>query len=285
MDTDAILHGLTHAEGLPRAALEAASVRRAELVPRFLEILEAHLAEPPEVAEPPASLFFIFHLFGAWRETAAYRPLARLLARPPEEVQAILGDGETVTSYRVMASVCDGDPQPLFDLIENSDLDEFLRAVMCDALALAVLHDRLDREPVARFLRDGFNNLEPQAEDYVWCGWQGAIARLGLAELSPLVKKAFDRGFLDPTWLEYRHFERDLADAQAGRFEDGRAVLFGDVVAELSEWASFSPTPQPREPEYEWLPNLPLINLNRGVGRNDPCPCGSGRKFKKCCLT
>jgi len=20
------------------------------------------------------------------------------------------------------------------------------------------------------------------------------------------------------------------------------------------------------------------------VGRNDPCPCGSGKKFKKCCL-
>ena len=22
----------------------------------------------------------------------------------------------------------------------------------------------------------------------------------------------------------------------------------------------------------------------RRVGRNDPCPCGSGKKFKKCCL-
>jgi len=22
----------------------------------------------------------------------------------------------------------------------------------------------------------------------------------------------------------------------------------------------------------------------RGPGRNDPCPCGSGRKFKHCCL-
>ena len=22
----------------------------------------------------------------------------------------------------------------------------------------------------------------------------------------------------------------------------------------------------------------------RAVGRNDPCPCGSGRKFKNCCL-
>jgi SWIM/SEC-C metal-binding protein len=20
-----------------------------------------------------------------------------------------------------------------------------------------------------------------------------------------------------------------------------------------------------------------------GIGRNDPCPCGSGKKFKKCC--
>ena len=26
-------------------------------------------------------------------------------------------------------------------------------------------------------------------------------------------------------------------------------------------------------------------NSNKGhVGRNDPCPCGSGKKFKKCCL-
>ncbi len=23
---------------------------------------------------------------------------------------------------------------------------------------------------------------------------------------------------------------------------------------------------------------------NPGVGRNDPCPCGSGKKYKRCCL-
>ena len=22
----------------------------------------------------------------------------------------------------------------------------------------------------------------------------------------------------------------------------------------------------------------------RKIGRNDPCPCGSGKKFKKCCI-
>ncbi|UVK47827.1 SEC-C domain-containing protein [Mesorhizobium sp. AR07] len=29
----------------------------------------------------------------------------------------------------------------------------------------------------------------------------------------------------------------------------------------------------------------PATNPLRDVGRNDPCPCGSGKKFKKCCLT
>jgi len=24
-------------------------------------------------------------------------------------------------------------------------------------------------------------------------------------------------------------------------------------------------------------------NQNKEIGRNDPCPCGSGKKFKKCC--
>ena len=27
-----------------------------------------------------------------------------------------------------------------------------------------------------------------------------------------------------------------------------------------------------------------MVNPFKGVGRNDPCPCGSGKKFKKCCL-
>ncbi|MDR3585527.1 MAG: SEC-C metal-binding domain-containing protein [Desulfosporosinus sp.] len=27
------------------------------------------------------------------------------------------------------------------------------------------------------------------------------------------------------------------------------------------------------------------IQLNSQAGRNDPCPCGSGKKYKKCCLS
>ena len=31
-------------------------------------------------------------------------------------------------------------------------------------------------------------------------------------------------------------------------------------------------------------PTLPRETPQKPVGRNDPCPCGSGKKFKKCCL-
>ncbi len=28
----------------------------------------------------------------------------------------------------------------------------------------------------------------------------------------------------------------------------------------------------------------PIVAVTSKVGRNDPCPCGSGQKYKKCCL-
>jgi preprotein translocase subunit SecA len=28
----------------------------------------------------------------------------------------------------------------------------------------------------------------------------------------------------------------------------------------------------------------PIRNKQERVGRNDPCPCGSGKKFKNCCM-
>jgi len=29
----------------------------------------------------------------------------------------------------------------------------------------------------------------------------------------------------------------------------------------------------------------PFVNSSPKIGRNDACPCGSGKKYKKCCLT
>ena len=32
-------------------------------------------------------------------------------------------------------------------------------------------------------------------------------------------------------------------------------------------------------------PEITVHHTGPKVGRNDPCPCGSGKKYKKCCLT
>lgn len=36
-----------------------------------------------------------------------------------------------------------------------------------------------------------------------------------------------------------------------------------------------------RESAQRNMPRIPIIR-DQKVGRNDPCPCGSGKKFKQC---
>ncbi len=33
-----------------------------------------------------------------------------------------------------------------------------------------------------------------------------------------------------------------------------------------------------------WQAKRQVVHTTPKVGRNDPCPCGSGKKHKKCCL-
>ncbi|MGA1824895.1 MAG: PBPRA1643 family SWIM/SEC-C metal-binding motif protein [bacterium] len=35
--------------------------------------------------------------------------------------------------------------------------------------------------------------------------------------------------------------------------------------------------------DLEKMLNPPMPSVSTKVGRNEPCPCGSGKKFKKCC--
>src|SRR5947209_6017327 len=245
MEAGKIFHEITYAEGLPREALKAATAKRDEILPLFIEEIETFLALAPAAQEKPTPLFFIFHLLGEWREKAAYRPLARLLRLPGPEIDRIFGDGITTTSHRVMAAVFDGDPAPLYDIILDPKAEEFIRAGMCEALAMVTLRGGLDRAVAGRFLRDAFMEMVPQADCYVWVGWQSAIAMLGMSDLKILVKKAFDRGFIDSHVLGFEHFEEDLRRGiehpGEPRLPDDRdSTLFGDTVEVLSGWYFFS---------------------------------------------
>ena len=63
---------------------------------------------------------------------------------------------------------------------------------------------------------------------------------------------------------------------------------FEDTIAELASWQHRIPDDLERRLADDWSLGLaeaaPASNPFRNIGRNDPCPCGSGKKFKKCCL-
>jgi hypothetical protein len=39
----------------------------------------------------------------------------------------------------------------------------------------------------------------------------------------------------------------------------------------------------PRSESNDFAPPIPIVENSPRIGRNAPCPCGSGRKYKKCC--
>jgi len=299
MDIAQILDELTNYKKLPAEAIRAAEADRPAAVPAFLEAIEHFLAASTAQREEPNPLFFIFHLLGSWREKSAYRPLARLLALPRDEVELAIEGAIPETVHRVMAAVFDGDPQPLYDVILNEHAEEFVRSRMLETVAMVTLRGDIAREEAARFLHVCFAKLQAEPGCFAWNGWQSAVAMLGLEEMTPLAKQAFDQKWVDPSWLSFKHFLDDLrlAVEQPGARRDCdpeyEYTLFGDSIDEFSTWYCFSPKYEEdkrrtaaaaaKAPRWDAV-QAQAINPFKNVGRNDPCPCGSGRKFKKCCL-
>ncbi len=74
--------------------------------------------------------------------------------------------------------------------------------------------------------------------------------------------------------------------AEAVRQEQQEGVAQHAEAADVHQLAesgtsSPAPTPAPSQPQESSVDGT-LHNPYKDVGRNDPCPCGSGKKFKKC---
>jgi len=165
MDPMQVIEELGVPGRLPVEAIRAAQADREAMVPVFLRTIDDFL----ELRGPvdPDALFFIFHLLGEWREKSAYWPLAVFLRLPGDVLDTILGDSITETTHRVMAAVFDGDPNPLYDIIRDPEADEYVRAKMCQTIAMLTRRGDLPRDATAAFLRDCFSQLEPQQDCYV----------------------------------------------------------------------------------------------------------------------
>jgi hypothetical protein len=284
-----------------RAAVEAAVARREEVTPELLRVLE-EIADPKIAAERGAEGDYMAHLYAMFllaqfRETRAYPLVVRIAQLPSDLLDSLFGDFITEGLGKVLASVCGGDMQGIRSIIENTDADEWVRGAALGGLATLVAAGVTSREEILSYFASLFHGKLTDKNEIVWSDLVVYSTDLYATELLGDIEKAYEEGLVDPTIICMDDVRDDFAKgrdwALATLATDPHRRLIADTVKELGGWACFHPE---RIRPAQALPSIPAaVNSIRGdaalpykrtalkVGRNDPCPCASGKKYKKCC--
>ena len=140
-----------------------------------------------------------------------------------------------------------------------------------DPIILPILDD--DENPIEG--PDGIQAVLPWFAGFFMGLFQGASEKLVLSDVAHAALSVIASYIPDDTF-EFSDEEktaRELWDAVSG--EEAVKVSLADALYRIVEAAY--------RLKAEWNPNAPVRNTAARVGRNDPCPCGSGKKYKQCC--
>ena len=279
----------------PKAAVWEIVARKDEMIPHLLAVLESAHANPAEYLDGPQVMLptYAAYLLAQFRETRAYRPLLALLNLEGDLPERFFGDSITEDMRNILACVFDGDEAPLRALIENPQANEYARASTGLQTYPPLLHaGRITAEHVERYFRDLFEHRLEREPSHVWNNLCTISADLGFAALLPHIQQAFEDDLCDPMFDRLDHMEQRITSGGDPRWRRDCEPI-DDVVAIMEHWACFDIKPPRKRTddltglvaprEFSSSPSVPPPRQYPGVRRNDPCPCGSGRKFKKCC--
>ena len=286
MSFDDLVAALAVSDELPEPAVQALLDGWDEYGPQCRALLQGYLRGEDLSEQTERALFFIVHLFGEKADTASFADLCAL-ATDPERFESVFDEDAATLSYpAILISTFGDDPAPLHTVIEAPAAYELARADAVLVLAYLARTGRIPERSVYEYLAALPARLQPEEENYVWFGTARAVAALGFSGLSGAVESMISRGLVSADLMTSADFWSDLRDSQQGPQDfshpvwDGLAPMGGaiDHLRALYEGA------QSGSPEAGYAVAEPIRNPLRDVGRNDPCPCGSGKKFKKCCL-
>jgi hypothetical protein len=132
--------------------------------------------------------------------------------------------------------------------------------------------------------REFFERVSPLVQAFLdWLQARGILA--GAAPLRDAVAQWSDqivsRGMDRRYWGMGKGFSM-AATEQGYDLTDRQGMM--RFMAEYNQQIRPPQRPGRYEPEAAGEPvPAPIVNEQPKVGRNDPCPCGSGKKYKKCC--
>ena len=181
-----------------------------------------------------------------------------LLRNKPDSVlpefRTLLDDSTVDAGYRAMsaavllAAAQRQGPQPLDDML--------------DVIAAKAADEREELE-LRQLLAADLLAMPRERHRAVLQSLADVRSEMGVMYLSADVDAAFDAMVDEPEW---------------DRFFNPWSFYSEDAIAErAARWAE-------EAIETDGLYLEPYVREFPKVGRNDPCPCGSGRKYKKCCL-
>ena len=296
----------------PKEAIAFANAHREELAPHLIEVLTQVAADLSITQDPDYVLHeYALHLLAAWADQRAYAPMVALGHHDDVTLDGLLGDTVTETYGRCLATVCNGDLAPLKALFEDTQASHWARLAALDAMVVRVIEGDDSREALVQYLgergdleakrlrKPGVCRDDLEVIDAI----VGAACDVVAVELNERIQSWFDDGLLDPMSIDRKWVVKCMATTfEASRqitLESGKRYV-RDVEAEMGCWVGFQEErPRSSEPLYplsnprsDGAGRLPFAQLPPvetvvrsapKVGRNDPCPCGSGKKYKKCC--
>lgn len=297
-----------------RAALLAAAAQREAITPELIAAIDRVSADPDHYLNRPEDCLHLFaiYLLAQFRERRALDACLRLFSLPGEQALDLTGDMVTTHGAAVLASVCGGDPAPLLRLAHDEAVNEFVRGQAIIGLAVQGVRDERPRDAVIADLRSLFTTLPKPGNALVWADLVCTVKDFNAPELLPEVRQAFAEDLVDEGMVALEDIDPDAkreSRKPRGYTPPSRKQLYEwfcernapiNAVEQCSNWLCFRDEhedaglrdgenrsdddigPPPMEfPAY--TPLQPYIAPLK-TGRNDPCPCGSGRKYKKCCL-
>lgn len=282
-----------------RQALAEAPNHREEIIPALLEILEQ--ADNPVKFiddEDYNGHIFAMYLLAQFREVRAYPLILKFVSFPGDVILDVTGDVVPQDLAAILASVSGGDTRPLMELAENEEANEYVRTAALGALVCLVASGLKPREEVVDYLGTLLRRALSLGAGYsfIWDGLVGYATDLYPEELYGDIKRAFDEGLINEGFVSFSEVDREMARGKAatlkGLSRDPHSRLIDDAVRATAWWAVFEERQERRtrrsrgDSAGDWpsgISGSPPRRQRRNPGENEPCPCGSGKKYKKCC--
>jgi len=284
---------------LPRKAIKWIREHRELAVPRLIEVIRAATAGAREGECPEGNAQFLaMFLLTELRATEALPAILEAVCLPGEQPFDLFGDAITSVLARIPPVLADDPLEVLDNLIANEEANEYVRWEAARSYLLLVRDGRISREEAVGRLADHLRVLIDRADTPVTGYLVSVLVSLAPREALELIDEAYDRDLVDPWIVGQEEVKQSISEGESWMQKElSRCPPTGidDTVAELETWAAFSeeqpalPTRNPpRSISRAAAPasdkHSPQAELpKRKTGRNEPCPCGSGKKYKKCC--